>query len=179
MGKAEKDFMAYYRENMELTPGIKLLGEVPKTLWGNIGVAATSLSGMCAYIVAAGEGATVEAMISSIVASSGAFGAATAVVKIAGIVGASAAAYYLGACIASSMVAAYKVRESFSKSFNASLGKLQYPPPVQGGRFPNTPRNYMTITEASAFLRSNCNNTRMPYKVQIEFHKYPELLKCH
>lgn len=179
MGQAEKDFLAFYRKNMEKTPGIKLLGEVPKTLWGNIVVATTSLSGMCAYIVAAGEGATVEAMISSLAASSGAFNAASAVVKVTGILGASAAAYYLGACIGSTMVAAYKIREPFSTSYSASLGKVQYPPPIQNGRFPNAPRNYISITEASNFLRFNCNNTRMPYEVQMEFHKHPELLKCH
>jgi hypothetical protein len=118
-------------------------------------------------------------MISSLAASGGAFNAASAVVKITGILGASAAAYYLGACIGSTMVAAYKIREPFSAYYSASLGKVQYPPPILNGRFPNAPRNNISITEASNFLRFNCNNTRMPYEVQMQFHKHPELLKCH
>jgi hypothetical protein len=179
MGQPERDFLNYYRENMQKTPGITLLGEVPKTLWGNIGKAAASLSGMCAYIVAAGEGATVTAMIASIPASSGAYGAASTVVKIAGIVGASAAAYYLGACIGSTMVASYKVRAPYSRAYGARLGAVKYPPPVLNGRFPNAPRNYITITEASDFLRFNCSKTRMPFEVQMMFHKFPQLLKCH
>jgi hypothetical protein len=179
MGQPDGDFLAYYRENMQKTPGITLLNEVPETLWGSIGKAAASLSGMCAYIVAAGEGATVKAMIASIPASSGSFGAASAVVKIAGIVGASAAAYYLGACIGSAMVASYKVRAPFSRTYSARFGAVQYPPPVLNGRFPNSSRNYITITEASNFLRLNCSNNRMPFEVQMMFHKFPELLKCH
>lgn len=179
MGQPERDFLAYYRENMQNTPGITLLGEVPESLWGNIGKAAASLSGMCAYIVAAGEGATVEAMIASIPASAGSFGAASAVVKIAGIVGASAAVYYLGACIGRAMVASYKVRAPFSRAYRARFGSVQYPPPVLNGRFPNASRNYITITEASNFLRFNCDKTRMPFEVQMMFHKFSELLKCH
>lgn len=179
MEHPEKDFLAYYRENMQKTPGITLLGEVPKTLWGNIGKAAASLSGMCAYIVAAGEGATVKAMLASIPATSGAYGVASTVVKLAGIVGASAAAYYLGACVGSAMVASYKVRAPFSRAYGAGFGAVHYPPPVLNGRFPNASRNYITITEASDFLRLNCNNTRMPFDVQMMFHKFPELLKCH
>jgi hypothetical protein len=46
MGQPERDFLNYYRENMQKTPGITLLGEVPKTLWGNIGKAAASLTGV-------------------------------------------------------------------------------------------------------------------------------------
>lgn len=179
MGQAEKDFLKYYSENMEQTPGIRLIGEIPKSLWGNVVAATVSLSGMCTYVVTAGEGATVKAMLSSLSLTGGAYGAASSVVTLVGTIGGCVAAYYLGACIGSTMVAAYKIRHPFSQSYSACLGKIIYPPRTYNGRFPDTRSNHITITEASNFLRINCSNTRMPYEVQKVYHKYPELLKCH
>ena len=93
--------------------------------------------------------------------------------------GGLAASYYLGAFIGSAMVAAYKVRKPIAAAYRATIRDVQYPPPTFNGRFSDAPVSYISITEASRFLVTNCNKTRMPYDVQIVYHKYPELLKCH
>lgn len=189
MGQTEQAFVYYFKENMKHTPLIPSKA-IPETIFGSFSAATGSITTMAGYIAKHGKAARVEDMILTIpmvaryVAGAGGLAATLSAgapfyLELAVTVGGLAAAYYLGAFIGSTMVAAFKVREPISKAFSATIGNVQYPPPTYNARFPNSPKNYISISEAATFLRAGCNKTRMPHDVQIVYHKFPELLRCH
>ena len=113
----EKGFYDYFNENME-TLGLP----APRTIFGNVTLAAASIAAMCKYVEKYGTQRTVGEMFNKLkdipkLATGGVVGVAATGGKVAGTVAELAAAYYVGACIGSLAVATGK-----SLSGGLSLG---------------------------------------------------------
>lgn len=98
-----KTFYEVFSSNM------KILGlPVPETMFGTVTTALGTIGTIAGAIAKIGTSATVSELFLTIPLSAGAVATASAVGEIIAVAGACSAAFYIGACIGSALIAAYE-----------------------------------------------------------------------
>lgn len=166
----DKTFYYYFKENMEAT-GLPC----PETIFGVTTTAVTNIGLLAAY-VAKNHGVTIGKMlkdIPTIAAAGAAVAVADAAVSVAGVStvvseGSIAtielsAAFYVGACIGSLLVATVK---SGSDLYTRTAGNRAINKPV-----------FYKVHDISKFAKQY--KIEMSSEVQKVLHRYPKLRQCH
>ncbi|MDH5327979.1 MAG: hypothetical protein OEZ68_11935 [Gammaproteobacteria bacterium] len=113
---ADKTFGEAFRANME-SMGLP----VPSTVFGSVSAALGTVGALAGAIAKVGATATVSEIFLTVSLGAGGTAVAAAIGEVVAVLGACAAAFYVGACIGSLLVAAYETLDVFEMAKVASF----------------------------------------------------------